>query len=206
MELTWLATLVPTVLGFLLLIGGVRSFRRRRGLNGTVGTLSGLLFLSLALSMALIAIGMRGYQALTSEQLAATMVVEREGGQQFSVRIDYPGGESENYSLSGDELYLDARILKWHPLANFIGLQTGYQLDRISGRYLELGDELEQPRTLFQLRQDETVDLFGIVRRFPALEPLVDAEYGSASFVPVRDGGIYQLMVSSSGLLIRELN
>lgn len=206
MELTWLATLVPAVLGLLLLVAGIRRFRGRHALSGTAGTLSGLLFLSLALSLALIAVGMRGYRALTSEQLAATMIVEREGGQQFSVRLEYPDGESAQYQLAGDELYLDARILKWHPLANWIGLQTGYQLDRISGRYLELGDELTQPRTLHQLRPDDDVDLFSIVRRFPALEGLVDAQYGSASFLPVRDGGVYQLRVSTTGLLIRELN
>lgn len=206
MELTWLATLVPTVLGLLLLAGGVRRLRRRRGVSGATSTLSGLLLLSLALSLGLVAVGMRGYRALTSEQLAATMIVERQGGQQFSVRLEYPDGEAEEYSLAGDELYLDARILKWHPLAGYIGLQTGYQLDRISGRYLELGDELTQPRTLFQLREQDNFDLFGIVRRFPALEGLVDAEYGSASFLPVRDGGVYQLRVSTTGLLIRELN
>lgn len=206
MELTWLVALVPTVLGVLLLVASTMSFRRRRGVRGTVGTLTGLLFLTLAACMGLIAVGMRGYRALTSEQTAATMVVEREQGQLFSVRIEYPDGTGEEYQLSGDELYVDARILKWHPLANYLGIRTGYQLDRISGRYLELADELNQPRTLFQLRQEEDVDLFGIVRRFPALEPMVDAEYGSASFVPVRDGGIYQLRVSNTGLLIRQLN
>lgn len=206
MELTWLALLVPLVLGAVLVMGSARSFRRRRGFRGTVGTLSGLLFLSLAGSMGLIAIGMRGYSALTSEQTAATITVQRGNGQEFSVKLDYPDGGSEAFELSGDQLYIDARILKWHPLAGYIGLQTGYQLDRISGRYLELGDELTQPRTLFQLREQDNFDLFGIVRRFPALEGLVDAEYGSASFLPVRDGGVYQLRVSTTGLLIRELN
>src|SRR5690554_1096133 len=206
MELTWLATLVPAVLGLLLLIAGIRSFGRRRGVRGTFGTLTGLLFLSLALSMALIAVGMRGYRALTAEQTAATMFVERGDGQAFSVRMEYPDGDAETFELSGDQVYVDARILKWHPLASFIGLQTGYQLERISGRYLEFGDELFQPRTLFELREDEPVDLFSAVRRFPGLAPLVDAEYGSASFLAVRDGGVYQLRVSTTGLLIREVN
>ncbi len=206
MELTWLALLVPLVLGAVLVMGSARSFRRRRGFRGTVGTLSGLLFLSLAGSMGLIAIGMRGYSALTSEQTAATITVQRGNGQEFSVKLDYPDGGSEAFELSGDQLYIDARILKWHPLANWIGIETGFQLDRISGRYLEFADELNQPRTLFQLREEEPVDLFSLVRRFPGLEPLVDAEYGSASFVPVDDGGIYQLRVSNTGLLIRRLN
>lgn len=206
MELAWLAALLPLVLGLLLVVAGGRSFRRRRGLRGTVSTLTGLVFVLLAACIGLVAVGMRGYRALTSEQTAATMIVERDGGQQFSVRIEYPDGTAEDYELSGDELYIDARILKWHPLANYLGIRTGYQLERISGRYLEFADEISQPRTLFQLREDEDLDLFGIVRRFPQLEPMVDAQYGSASFLPVEDGGIYQLRVSNTGLLIRELN
>lgn len=206
MQLTWLAASVPLVLGFLFLLAGVGSFRRRRGLNGTISVLSGLLALSLAASLGLVALGMRGFQALTTEQLAARLTVSRDGGQQFSVLFEYPDGTSDDYSLAGDELYVDARILKWHPAASFIGLHTGYQLDRISGRYLELGDELNQPRTLFQLHDGEAPDLFSLVQRFPVLEPLVDAEYGSASFLPVSDGGVYELRVTGSGLIIRRLN
>src|SRR5690625_4842690 len=112
MELTWLATLVPAVLGLLLLVAGLRRIRRRHALSGTAGALSGLLFLSLALSLALIAVGMRGYRALTSEQLAATMIVEREGGQQFSVPREYPDGQAAEYQVSGDARHLAARILK----------------------------------------------------------------------------------------------
>lgn len=206
MELTWLATLIPALLGVLLVFASVKSFRNRRGVRGTVGTLTGLLFLSLALSMALIAVGMRGYRALTTEQTAATLFVEQDEGQGFTVRMNYPDGESETFRIAGDQVYVDARILKWHPFANWIGLQTGYQLDRIGGRYLELGDELHQERTMFQLREDEAVDLFSLARRYPGLAPLVDAEYGSASFLTVSDGGIYQLQVSATGLLIREVN
>lgn len=206
MELTWLALTVPLVLGVLFLLAGVGSFRRRRGFSGTVSVLSALLAFSLAAIMGLVAVGMRGFQALTSEQTAATMTVSSEGGQRFRVQFEYPDGTRDDYGISGDELYVDARILKWHPAASFVGLRTGYQLDRIAGRYRELGDELTLPRTLFQLRDPEQVDLFGAVRRFPALKGLVDAEYGSASFLPVEDGGIYQLRVTASGLIIRQLN
>ena len=206
MDVALLVLIVPLVLGLLLLAAGVRGFRRRRGVRGTVGTLSGLLLLVIATCFGLIAAGMRGYRVLTSEQTAATMTVQRGDGHRFSVQMEYPDGSSEDYDLSGDELYVDARILKWHPLANFLGIRTGYQLDRISGRYLEFADEVNQLRTLYQLNQPEDFDLFGIIRRFPQLEPLVDAEYGSASFLPVDDGGIYQLRVSTTGLLIRRID
>jgi len=36
------------------------------------------------------------------------------------------------------------------------------------------------------------------------LAPLLDAEYGSASFVPANGGKVYEVRVTTSGLIIRE--
>jgi hypothetical protein len=48
------------------------------------------------------------------------------------------------------------------------------------------------------------VDVFGFVRRHPRiLAPLVDAEYGSGTFVGAERLGRFDVMVSTSGLLIR---
>jgi hypothetical protein len=46
-----------------------------------------------------------------------------------------PDGERETFVLDGDEWQLDARVLKWHGAATLLGLDTGYRLDRIGGRY-----------------------------------------------------------------------
>jgi len=48
------------------------------------------------------------------------------------------------------------------------------------------------------------VDLFGLRQRYEFLAPLLDAEYGSATFVPVTRPAELELRVSTSGLLIRE--
>ena len=42
--------------------------------------------------------------------------------------------------MAGDQIYVDAHILKWTPAANLIGLHTAYELDRVAGRY----DNIEQ--------------------------------------------------------------
>ncbi len=203
MELTILAAFVPLLLGVLLFASGIGAYRRRRLLGGTNSLLGGLLLMAVGALIGVAGLGMRSYFALTAETTAATVQVTSAGSQRFDVTVSYPDGQAESFALAGDELYLDARILKWHPAASFLGLRTGYQLDRIAGRYRALEDEQNLPRTVHGLAPEQQVDLFDIVRRFPVLAPLVDAEYGSASFVPVRDGGTYQLRVSPTGLLIR---
>jgi hypothetical protein len=48
------------------------------------------------------------------------------------------------------------------------------------------------------------VDLFGLRKRYAFLAPLLDAEYGSGTFVPVRRRAEFEVRVSTTGLLIRE--
>jgi hypothetical protein len=84
------------------------------------------------------------------------------------------------------------------------GLHTAYELDRIAGRFRDVEQERTAARTVFPLGAKKKVDLFGLRRRYAFLEPLLDAEYGSASFVPVSEPAELELRVSTTGLLIRD--
>ena len=87
---------------------------------------------------------------------------------------------------------------------NVLGLHTDYELDRVSGRYADIEGERSMPRTVFSLAERKPVDLFDLRRRWEVLAPFVDAEYGSATFVPARgEPSVWELRVSTSGLLIR---
>ena len=50
------------------------------------------------------------------------------------------------------------------------------------------------------------MDLFGLRRRYAFLAPLLDAEYGSATFMPATRPIELELRVSTTGLLMREAN
>ena len=124
--------------------------------------------------------------------------------QRFSATIRLAQGGQETYELAGDEIYADAHILKWKPIANLLGLHTVYELDRVAGRYRDLEQERSAPRTVYSLGRKRPVDLFGLRQRHAFLEPLFDAEYGSASFVPVSGPAELELRVSTTGLLVRK--
>jgi len=85
-----------------------------------------------------------------------------------------------------------------------LGLHTAYELDRVAGRYRDIAQERSAPRTVYPIGEKRPVDLFGLRRRYEFLSPLLDAEYGSATFVPVSTPVELELRVSTSGLLIRE--
>jgi hypothetical protein len=200
----FLAAAALGVLGTILIFAGLAALMRGRPLRFIMRTLTGMLLLSLGGLAGTIAIGIQGYRALTREDVAARVVVRPAGPQRFAATFHFADGHEATFNLAGDEIYVDAHILKWRPIANSLGLHTGYELARVSGRYRALDQERSATRTVFSLGQDKPVDLFGLRQRYAFLAPLLDAEYGSATFVPVTQPAELELRVSTSGLLMRQ--
>src|SRR5437016_14055424 len=200
-------TLIVTSLCLLLvgaLVGvtAVREARVRHWLGGTIRGLVALLLLALAALAATVTVGLQGYRALTFEEVAATVRTEPVAPQRFRATITLPDRRLAMYELAGDAFYMDAHILKWHPWASLLGLHTVYELDRVAGRYNAVADERAQPHTAYELARSRPVDLYSIARR-RLLGPLVDAEYGSATFVAATRSATFEVRVSTTGLLAR---
>jgi hypothetical protein len=200
-----LAGLVFGIVGALLLLSGLGALIRLRPFRFVSRTIFGLLLLAIGALAATIAIGTHGYTELTREDIAATLLVQPTGPQRFSATVRYPDLREVKFELAGDEVYVDAQILKWKPIANVFGLHTAYELDRIAGRYRSIDNERSAARTVFPLSRDKPLDLFDLRRRYTLLAPLLDAEYGSASYVVVSRPAEIELRVSTTGLLMREV-
>ncbi len=182
------------------------ALKRRRWLRFGAHALLALLLLALAALFGTLGIALQGYRALTHEEVAAVISTEPTGPQQFRARVRFADGREALYTLAGDALYIDGHVLKWKPLVNVLGLHTVYELDRVAGRYAELADEQTRPRTVERLSVAKPVDLFSLRQRYAFLAPLLDAEYGSATFVPAAEPQRYELRVSTSGFLMRRLD
>jgi hypothetical protein len=200
-----IAALVLGVLGALLILAAIVALVRLRPLGFAFRTLAGLLLLSLGSVAGLVALGTQGYRALTREDVAARLTVQPTSPQHFAVTVRFADGREAAFDVAGDEVYVDARVLKWKPAANLLGLHTAYELDRVAGRYRDIAQERSAPRTVHSLGQERPVNLFRMRERYPFLASAFDAEYGSASFVPVTRPAELELRVSTSGLLIREV-
>lgn len=201
----WIVEIVLLGLAALSAAPVVRGLRRRRLLRATLRLPLPLLFLSLALLLGSVKVALVGYERLTHEVTAATVELRALGPQRFRADVTLPSGEKRSFELAGDRLYLDAHVVKWHPLLNVIGVHTAYRLARIGGRYDSVQDERARPRTVHALSEEPAIDVFSLAEKMPTAFPLVDAAYGSASFVPATDRARYQLRVSTSGLLFREV-
>lgn len=190
-------------LSILSLFAAVTALRRRRYLGGTIGLLLGLLLLSLSGIFGMITAAIQGYQALVREEVAAIVEIQPVGPQTFNARFRMSDGTVLSFLLAGDEISVDAHILKWKPIANYFGLHTTYALDRVAGRYARLEDERSKPHTVFPLADDKPVDLYRLRQKYFLLSFLLDAQYGSGTFVAADQPGEIEVRVSTSGLLIR---
>ena len=200
----FIGSIVFVSLGLIVTFAGIISLIKAHVGSFTVRILLGMVFLLSGVLAGLVAFGMQGYQALTKESIAAQVSVSPIAPQKFVASLRFPDGRKANFIIFGDEIYIDAHILKWQPLANLFGLHTAYELDRISGRYRDLEQERTAERSVHSLSAAKPVNLFGLRQRYTFLAILLDAKYGSAAFIPVTQAAELELRVSTTGLLIRE--
>ena len=201
-----IAMIVFALLGVALLVAALIALRKHRWIPTGIALLLAASFLAVAALAATLGVAMQGYRALTREVVAATVVTRPTGPERFSATLTFPDGRREHYEITGNALYIDAHIVKWHPRANLLGLHTAYQLDRVAGRYDRLEDEQTKPRRIFSLSRPTPVDMFQVARSLAFLRRfgrVVDAEYGSATFIATREPTQLELRVSTSGLLFR---
>lgn len=185
--------------------GIIALFRAQVG-SFTTRILIGLIFTLSGVLAGMVAFGMQGYQALTKEAIAAHVSVSPIAPQKFVASLRFPDGRKSNFIINGDEVSIEAHIIKWQPWANLFGLHTAFELDRISGRYRDIEQEKSAERSIYSLNTDKSVKLFNLRQRYTFLTILLDAKYGSASFIPVTQTAELELRVSSTGLLFREIN
>jgi hypothetical protein len=194
------------LLGLLFFVAAIRRLRRRRVMGGMAHGAAALIFFLAAACAVLIGSNLRSYQRLSYEQPAGELQLSRVADRSFDAVLSYPDGERANFPLRGDEWQVDARVLKWHAFANLVGFDTAYRLERISGRYSRIEDERTEPRTVYDLHEPGRIDPWELIHRYRSWVPWMDALYGSATFLPMADGALYEIKVSQSGLVARPLN
>jgi hypothetical protein len=180
----------------------VRHARTRRPFRAMHRFAWMLVFFLLALLAGGSGLALRGYRLLTRETPVATISARALGKQEFAVRADFPYGSHASGALRGDEWQLDARVIKWQPTAVTLGAQPLYRVDRLSGRYRDPSQAQAAPLSLLVLGGDSVIDLWQVKQRFPQWLPWIDADFGSAAYLPLADGARYSVSISPLGGLV----
>lgn len=203
--------IISAVLAFLgvvfVLLAVSRTRRRRFAAAGAHG-LAGCCMLLLGGGLLAVAFNLHTYQRLTHEQAVAEIVFRQFEPNAYGATLSPAGGgEVKRFVIRGDEWQIDARVLKWHGIANLLGLDAHYRLERLSGRYAALSSERNGARTVYDLAPSAAgLDLWGVANQYERWLPFMDAVYGSAAYLPMANGARYEISVTQSGLIARPAN
>jgi hypothetical protein len=152
---------------------------------------------------ALSLIDVLSYQQLMAEVPIATVSIFEKEDQHFDLTLVEVEGKEERFQIYGDQWQLDARLLTWvGPLAA-LGKKPLYRLDRIRGRYVSLEQERNARQSIYALQQSPYLDTWKILQAFPSW---IDADYGSAVYMPMENGAVYAVHLTAKGMNVRPIN
>ncbi|MCG7199572.1 multidrug transporter [Marinobacter pelagius] len=194
-----LATIVLAVVGAVLVIASLLFFLRPRWLLGWLKGMAVFSVLILGIYTLVIAVNLLGYQSLEGMKTVATVSTERQGEQLWLVTLQSGEESPVVQSVRGDQWQLDARIIRFVGPVRWLGIAPGYRLERLSGRYTSLENEQSKPRTVIGLSEQKWPDLWELDRKFNL--PFVEGVYGNATFMPMREGAVFEVRLSASGLV-----
>ncbi len=199
-----LATMVLGAFGALLVILGLLFFLRPRWLLGWLKGMAVFAIIVFGLYSLVIAVNVAGYQSLAGMQTVATISTQRQGEQVWLVTMKPRDDKNLTETLRGDQWQLDARIIRFSGPLRWLGIAPGYRLERLGGRYTSLEQEQTAPRTIIGLGDRFWLDLWELDREFNM--PFVEGVYGNATFMPMRDGAVFDVRLSASGLVAVPMN
>lgn len=200
--------IILIALALVSLYFGARFLANKSWIMGWIRGSIGLFFISVTVVFALALMDFFSYENILAEQTLATLSIEELEEQHYKVTVEYIlDSREESYELRGDLWQMDAKIIRWLGVFQALGAKPGYRLDRISGRYYSLEDERRNDRTVYSLEDSKMgMDVWSWLQGGGSFVPWVDAVYGSATYLPLVDGAIYQVKLSNSGLTALPVN
>jgi len=156
------------------------------------------------LSAALLFSNIYTFNRLTDEAPIAKLRFTPLAPQKYAVELrsgDFCNPQT--YELYGDEWRIDARFLKWKPLANLMGLDAMYRLERLTGRYQSVIDENTNRHQAWRIARRPKIDLFQYAGRDWKYWTPVDTFFGSSVYEAIDPALEYTVFRSQSGLLVR---
>ncbi len=204
-------TVMPGILILLAILFtfyGVRTLAKFSWFFGWLRGMIGLCLVTLAVLFVFVGLDLTSYEKILTDKPILTISFNKQEDQLYAATVvNIEAGGEENYAIHGDQWQIDARVIRWRGVFQMFGMKPGYRLERISGRYYSLEDERRKPRTIHPLSQSEYgLDTWLWVQENGRLIPVFDAVYGSATYLPMADGAIYQVSLSASGLVAKPLN
>ncbi|MCK4422266.1 hypothetical protein KAW48_10755 [candidate division WOR-3 bacterium] len=189
---------------FLLFILIRRVKKRKKGISAYLTNIISIILFGLLSSTLLLMFGsFKNYEHFSYKKTVLSVVCHAKEDNWFVLEIipeDTKEEKNQFYRLKGQQFLLEGHIVKWKDFLSFMGMKPLYQVARISGRYVDLEDEKNKKRSVYEI--NKTSRFWEFMMRHGRLVPGVDAVYGTASFTYPRINDTLQLKITHSGFMI----
>lgn len=148
MQYMGLAVLVGCIALLLLYLTGRFGWR----LEWLFGWLKGcalLVLLGLCAVIAVLAWELAQFRPISDGSRIATLEFRQTGTQRYDVRVE-SAGALQVLPVQGHLWEMDVQVLRWRGLPHMLGLEDGYRLNGLGGRYLSLEQQREMNAALTQ--------------------------------------------------------
>jgi hypothetical protein len=199
-----LATIVLAAAGAVMVIAGLLFFRHPRWLLTWLKGMAVFGVILAGLYALVVAVNLTSYRSLVGMQTVATVSTQRQAEQIWQVTLQSQGEIAAVRTLQGDQWQIDARIIRFSGPFRWLDIAPGYRLEQLRGRYTSLEQERSAPRTVIGLAEGIWPDLWQWDQQVNL--PFVEAVDGNMTFMPMRDGAVFEVKLSSSGLVAVPVN
>lgn len=194
------------VLALVVLLFATRILGGEQWIMGWLRGMFGISLLALATTGGFLAYDISTYQEIPSDKPLLTLSAVAESPQRYRVTL-LEGAVERSFLLDGDLWQLDVRQLQWKGLADIIGLEPGYRLETLNGRFLAIEQqELAQFTDVELAKSLYGIDFWLWLRRFQKDLFVVDANALRVNYLPLADGAVYSVSLVPTGLLAKPFN
>jgi hypothetical protein len=196
---------VTALLAVLAILVAARILFSRHWFLGWLRGTCGLAFLLLAGLLGLVAYDLYSYKPLPQDKPLVTLSFKADGPRyQVSLMED---GRERSVTVEGDLWQLDVRLLQWKGLAALIGLQPGYRLERLSGRFLAIEQQSQaQHGPVALAKSPYGIDLWRWLRLGRHDLFMFEPQAQRITYLPIVDAAVYSVSLTSTGLLAQPMN
>jgi hypothetical protein len=206
MNLLLTASTLFTLVALYFVFSMARHARRRRPVRATRSLAGGAVSACAGGASIMLAFSYYGYGRLVDEQYIGKIKFTESAPEQYVARLMLDTEQDRMFEILGNEWQLDARVVTWKPPATLLGLDPIFQLDRLSGRYSTVEDEQSKVRSVHALSEPAMLDVWRFARKYPKLMPGVDAHFGTATYLPMANGAVFEVTMTRTGLIARPVN
>lgn len=198
--------IVVALLAVIVLLVALRLLLGGNWLMGWLRGTCGFLVLALAGLIAMVGYDVSTYAALPNGEPLVTLSFRAQGPQRYEVRLEQ-GKKTHTALLEGDLWQLDLHVLRWKSLAELIGLESGYRLEQLSGRYLAVEQQnLARHARVVLSERPLGVNIWQSLQLGQHDMLFFEGQVLRVDYMPIADGAVYAVDLAPTGLLARPVN